>query len=227
MDNYIGHEPDKRYEEFKANPDSKRTKTVIDLVLQAYLPDTTKPRSERLDPKFRAFAISQIRLFVFVGHDSTSGTIYYILHLLATNPNTLAQVRAKHDRLLGPDFSAVPSLFKEHPHLTNHLVYTTAAIKEGLRLFPRGACRRAGSPSVDLIDDQGNRCPTKDTAAIFTIHTEMHQAPAYWVRPGDSLPERWLANCGHEIRPMKEAFRAFEIRPRNCVALGFVMTEHG
>lgn len=105
MDNYIGHELDKRYEELKADMESKRTKTVIYSVLQAYLPDTTKPRSERLDPIFRAFTISQIRLFVFVGHDSTSSTICSILHLLATNPNTLPRVRAEHDRLLGRDFS--------------------------------------------------------------------------------------------------------------------------
>ena len=93
MDHYIGHELDKRYEEFKADPDSKRTKAVIDSVLQAYLPESTKPRPEKLDPEFRAFAISQIRLFVFVGHDSASSTICYILHLLATSPSTLAQVR--------------------------------------------------------------------------------------------------------------------------------------
>lgn len=225
MDKYIGNELDKRYEEFKAGPDSKQTKAVIDLVLQAYLPEDATTRPEKLDPEFRAFAISQIRLFVFVGHDSTSSTICYILHLLATNPSALAQIRAEHDNVLGPDLSAVPSLLKEQAHLTNHLVYTTAVIKEALRLFPPGACSRAGSPSVDLIDDQGNLCPTKDTAAVFTIHTEMHRAPAYWYRPDDFLPERWLTECSAELQPMKEAYRAFEIGPRNCVAQGFVMTE--
>ncbi len=225
MDEYIGKQLDKRYAEFKADPDSKRTKAVFDLVLQAFLPETAKTRPEKLDPEFRAFAISQIRLFVFVGHDSTSSTICYILHLLATNPSTLARIRAEHDKVLGQDLSAVPSLLKEQAHLTNHLVYTTAVIKEALRLFAPGGCSRAGSPIVDLIDDQGNRCPTKDTAAVLTVHTEMHRAPAYWNRPDDFLPERWLADCSAELQPMKEAYRAFEIGPRNCVAQGFVMTE--
>ena len=53
----------------------------------------------------------------------------------------------------------------------------------------------------------------------------MHRAPAYWARPDDFLPERWLAECSDELRTMKEAYRAFEIGPRNCVAQGFVMTE--
>lgn len=179
MDKYIGKELDKRYEEFKADPDSKRTEAVIDLILQAYLPKDTESRPEKLDSEFRAFAISHICLFVFVGHDSTSSTICYVLHLLATNPCALARVRAEHDKMLGPDLQAVPSLLKEHAHPTNHLAYTTTVIKEALRLFPPGGCSRAGSPKIDLIDDQGNRCPTKDTAAVFTMHTEIHRAPAY------------------------------------------------
>lgn len=225
MDEYIGNELDKRYNEYKADPDSRRTKAVIDLVLQAYLPENAKLRPEKLDPEFRAFAISQVRLFVFVGHDSTSSTICYILHLLATNPNALVKVRAEHDRLLGKDLSAVPSIVKAQAHLTNDLTYTTAVIKEALRLFPPGGASRAGSPSADLLDDQGNRCPTKDCSAVLTIHTEMHRAPAYWNRPDEFVPERWLAECSDELQPTKGAYRAFEIGPRNCVAQGFVMTE--
>ena len=181
--------------------------------------------AENLDPEFRAFATSQIRNSVFVGHESTSSTICYIPRLLATNPSALAQVRAEHERLLGPDSSTIPSLLTELAHLTNHLVYSTAIIKEALRLFPPGGSSRAGSPSVDLTDDQGYRCPTKDTAAVFTIHPEMHRAPAYWNRPDDFLPERWLAECSAELQPMKEAHRALKIGPRNCVAHNFVMTE--
>lgn len=119
----------------------------------------------------------------------------------------------------------VPCRLKEQAHLTNHLVYTTAVIKEALRLFPPGGCSRVGSPSVDLIDDQGNLCPTKDTAAVFTFHTEMHRAPAYWNRPDDFLAERWLTERSAELQPMKEAYRAFAMGPRNCVAQGLVMTE--
>lgn len=60
---------------------------------------------------------------------------------------------------------------------------------------------------------------------MFTIHTELHRAPTYWHRPEDFLPERWLVGPGHELHPMKGAYRAFEIGPRNCVAQAFVMTE--
>ena len=225
MDRYIGNELDQRYEEYKKDPDSKRNKAVIDLVLQAYLPDNAQERPEKLNPEFRAFAISQIRLFVFVGHDSTSSTICYILYLLAKNPKALVQARAEHEDLLGADLSTVPALLKTQPHLTEQLPYTTAIIKESLRLFSPGGCSRAGSVNVDLLDDEGNRCPTRDVAAIFTVHTELHRAPAYWHKPDDFIPERWLSQCSSDLRPMKSAYRAFEIGPRNCIAQGFVMTE--
>ena len=224
MDLYIGHELDKRYSVYKANSKSQRTKAVIDLALQAYFSENTKTIPEYLDPEFRAFAISQVRLFIFAGHDSTSSTICYILHLLATNPTALAQVRAEHDELLGPDLLVAPSMLKQQPYLVNQLPYTTAVIKEALRLFAPGGCSRAGNPNVDLMDDQGNRCPTEHTA-VFTIHTEMHRSPAYWNRPDEFLPERWLAEPGCKLQPLKGAYRAFEIGPRNCIAEGFVMTE--
>ena len=156
MDRYIGNELDKRYSEYKADRGGKRTKAVMDLVLQAYPPHNTRSMPNELDPEFRAFAISQIRLFVFVGHDSTSSTICYILHLLATHPKALAQIREEHDRILGKELSKLSSLLKSRPHLTNDLSYTTAVIKESLRLFAPG-----GQPGAALIDDNGNHCPSR------------------------------------------------------------------
>ncbi|KAI4220038.1 MAG: hypothetical protein L6R36_007908 [Xanthoria steineri] len=81
--------------------------SVIDLVLQAYLDDDSatnrscgKRDATELDAGIRAFAISQVRLFLFVGHDSMSSTICYALHLLFFNPGTLSQVRSEHDTVL-------------------------------------------------------------------------------------------------------------------------------
>lgn len=223
MNRYIGNELDKRYDEYKADPENKRTKAIIDLVLQAYLPNSGQSMPERLNPMFRGFAISQIRLFVFVGHDSTSSTICYIVYLLTKNARALTLIRKEHDELPGADLKALPNLLKQQPYLTNSLPYTTAVIKETLRLFPPGGCSRAGKPDVDLVDDQGHQCPTEH-AVIFTIHTEMHRAPAYWTRPDEFLPERWLVEPGHELYPMKGAYRAFEVGPRNCFAQGYAMT---
>ncbi len=224
MDRYIGNELDKRYREYKADPANTRTKAVIDLVLQAYTSQDTKPLSEKLDPTFRLFAIRQIRLFVFAGHDSTSSTICYIFYLLAKNPEALSRLRAEHDTVLGADPSAAQALLASQPQLTNSLLYTNAVTKEALRLFTPAGCSRAGKPNVSLTNDEGNQCPTAD-AMVWMVHVEMHRSPKYWVRPDEFIPERWLVEAGHELYPMKGAWRSFEHGPRNCIAQGLVMTE--
>ncbi|KAL8792683.1 MAG: hypothetical protein Q9195_004743 [Heterodermia aff. obscurata] len=232
MDRYIDHELSKRLSESQADHEGKRKKAIIDLILQDYIAEsqTSDPKSDslprdRLEPSFRAFAISQIRLFVFAGHDSVSSTICYIVHLLYTSPSALSHIRQEHDHVFGPDPSALPSLLKTKPHLVNNLAYTTAVVKEALRLFPPGGSSRTGQPNVTLISDSGKQCPTQNVAAVFTVHTELQRSPTYWSRPDEFLPERWLVKPEHELYPVKGAYRPFEIGPRNCVAQTLAMTE--
>ena len=204
MNDYVGKELDKRYNEYRADIVNTRSKSVIDIVLQAYMPKEAKTTPSNLDPEFRAFAIRQIRLFVFVGHDSTSSTICYIFHLLATNPEARSRLCTEHDTVFGKDPAKTQSLLETRPQLTDSLLYTTAIIKETLRLFTPAGSTRAGKPHVDITDDAGNRCPTDDATILFS-HVEMHRSPKYWVRPDEFLPERWLVDPEHELYPMKGA----------------------
>lgn len=225
MDRYIGCELDKRFSEYKEDLSDERQKSVIDLVLQAYIAQSGEQKPAALDPLFRAFAIRQIRLFVFTGHDSTSSTIGYALHLLSQNPDSLHRIRSEHNQLLGEDVSKASALLEERPKLLNDLPYTTAVIKEVLRLFPPAASSRQGQPETSIHDDLGTACPTDDVIMIWTLHVELHRAPKYWKHPDDFIPERWLVEPTHELFPVKDAWRAFEYGPRNCIAQGIVMTE--
>ena len=223
MNEFIGKELDRRYEELMNDSYDKKSKAVIDLVLQAYL-ENAEPRSNRLDPDFRRFAIIQIRLFVFAGHDSTSSTICYCLYLLSKNQKALSRICSEHDAVYGKDRSSISSRLTQEPQLANDLPYTTAVIKETLRLFPPASASRQGSPGVDVVDDIGRICPTNG-AVVWISHAMMHRAPKYWINPDDFLPERWLVEPGHELYPTKGAWRPFENGPRNCIAQGLVMTE--
>ena len=224
MDRYISNELDKRFSEFKSDSTGQRQKSVIDLVLQAYIAQSGDHKTDVLDPTFRAFAIRQIRLFIFTGHDSTSSTICYAFHLLSQNPEALDCIRSEHDRLLGENPSKASSLLEKNPKLLNDMPFTTAVIKEVLRLFPPAASSRQGKPGASIHDDQGTVCPTDDVIMIWTIHVELHRSPKYWKRPDEFLPERWLVGPTHELFPVKDAWRAFEYGPRNCIAQGYVMT---
>ena len=224
MDRYIGEHLDQRYGELRTVIESTQGKSVIDLILQSYLQDGTKTPPKSLNPEFRAFAIRQIRLFLFGGHDFTSSTICYLVHLLATNTDALARIRAEHDAVFGEDISTVCSVLRQNPQLVNILPYTNTVIKETLRLFPPASCSRQGKPNINIVDDHGNECPTEN-AMIWILHVEMHRSPQYWVRPQDFLPERWLVESDDKLYPMKGAWRAFEHGPRNCMAQGLVMME--
>lgn len=103
MNRYIEKELNKRYNEYRADSDSSRIKAIIDLVLQAYFSENVKTMPEKLDSEFRALAIRQIHLFVFIGHDSTSSTICYIIDHLATNQKILTRIRAKHNKIFEID----------------------------------------------------------------------------------------------------------------------------
>ncbi|KAL8934630.1 MAG: hypothetical protein Q9216_005805, partial [Gyalolechia sp. 2 TL-2023] len=228
MDKYIGDELDKRFADFKgAASSTKKQRSVIDLVLQAYVAQSGEQKPAKLDPTFRTFAIRQIRLFVFAGHDSTSSTICYAFHLLSKNPAALQHIRAEHDRVFGKDLAQTSPLLATNPKLLNDLPYTTAVIKEVLRLFPPAASSREGKPGTSIRSDTGKFCPTDNVTMIWTLHVELHRHPTFWPRPLEFLPERWLvADPDHELHPRnKFAYRAFEYGPRNCIAEGIVMTE--
>lgn len=225
MDRYIGTELEQRFSEFKLGLSNQRQKSVIDLVLQAYIAQSGEQKPEKLDPEFRAFAIRQIRLFVFTGHDAISSTICYALHLLSQNSDALNRIRSEHKRLLGDEVSKASALLQQDPTILNDLTYTTAVIKETLRLFPPAASSRLGKPNISIRDDLGTACPTDDVIMIWTLHVGLHRAPKYWKRPDEFLPERWLVESTHELFPVKDAWRPFENGPRNCIAQGIVMVE--
>lgn len=229
MNQYIGDELDKRYEEYKQDGSSSAPGvSVIDLVLRAYLSGPYKSTSPptKLDKEFRSLAIRQIRLFVFAGHDSTASAICYIFHALSKHPEALARLRQEHDQVLGleSDPAIAGRKIAENPRLVNDLPYTLAIIKEAMRLYPPAGASRDGVSGVDVTNDAGSPCPT-DGTILWIMHREVHQWEKYWVRGSEFLPERWLVSSDHELYPVPGAWRPFEVGPRNCIAQAMVMVE--
>jgi cytochrome P450 len=226
MDRYVGAELDNRYAEYKARANSASSKSVIDLVLQAYISgsDLSSSPPKKLDATFRAMAIRQVRLFVFAGYDSTASVICYCFHYLSKYPKVLARLRAEHDEVLGLEPTSTATKLSEDPRLVNNLPYTLAVIKEVMRMFPPAGTTRAGKPGVSTTDDAGNICPTDD-AILWILHVEMHRSLKYWMQPDDFLPERWLVGPEHELYPRPGAWRPFELGPRNCIGQALVLVE--
>jgi cytochrome P450 len=223
MNRYLVRELDERYRSIKGGRELKsKNKSVVDLALRAYLAEN--PTATGIDKNFQDFAMAQIKLFIFAGHDTTSAGAVFTYHLLFQHPTILDKVRAEHSRVLGPDPLQAESLIFSNPHLLNQLPYTLAAIKESLRMYPTVAALRDGQPDFFLVGDNGLRFPT-DQTIVWGDHYGVHHNPAHWPRPREFLPERWLVPENHELYPPKNAWRPFERGPRNCIGQDVAMTE--
>ncbi|KAF4637481.1 hypothetical protein G7Y89_g599 [Cudoniella acicularis] len=228
MNNYIGKELDKRYQDYLSKikrGDNVRSNSVISLVLEGYLKQSqSKKPSITLEKRFKSYATYQIRTFLFAGHDTTSSTICYIFYLLAKNPVAMDKIRHEHDNILGAELDAAPKVITENPQILNQLTYTFAVIKESMRLFPAASSIRQGVEGVSIRDDEGRTYPTGNTM-VWILHQAMQRDPRYWAQPNDFIPERWLAAPGDPLYPVKGAWRPFEFGPRNCIGQGLVMIE--
>ncbi|KAF2477215.1 cytochrome protein [Lindgomyces ingoldianus] len=223
MDRYICAELDKRYQEWRSAKLSKpKTKSVIDLVIAEYMRE--RCAGDTLDVRFKSWACAQIRLFLFVGHDSTAATIVYSFYLLSRHPAALERVRKEHNEVFSADLLITPQLLKEQPQLINQLPYTTAVIKECLRLFPPAAAFRGGLANVSLRGSNGQKYPT-DGMGVWVLHDAIHRHPNYWPRPSEFLPERWMVGPDHPLYPPKWAWRPFEYGTRNCIGQTLVMLD--
>jgi cytochrome P450 len=227
MDAYIEREIEKRFEFYQQKTDHSKGEfeSIIDLTLQEYMADPARGSTPKLDKEFIILARRNIRMLLFVGHDSTGSTITYCRYLLYRNPKTLARLRAEHDTILGTDLTQAPSKISNDPHLLNQLPYTTAVIKEALRLFPPAASIRQGVEGVDLIDEEGNHYPTAN-CMVYILHPAIQRDPANFVRSREFLPERWLVGPEDPLYPnVKGAWCPFEYGPRNFIGQLQVMVE--
>ena len=226
MNQYISPEVDARFEMYRNASRSEdkssaivRNKSVIDLALIAYLKQNPNiSSSSGIDPLFKDIAINQMKLFLFSGHDTTSSTVCYILYLLSIYPDVLSRIRAEHDDVFGSDSSQAANKISEDPYLLNKLPYTTATIKESMRLFPAASTTRRGEPSFTITDPRnGLHYPADQSTLIWLVSHACHHDPAFWPRANEFLPERWLAKEGEEFCPKQGAWRPFELGPRACI----------
>ena len=91
--------------------------------------------------------VHQVKTFVFAGHDTTSTLLQWLFYEFSIHPSKLAKLRAEHESVFGPGaHSAGPALSGTDGSadriLGAMLPYTTAAVKEALRLHPPAGTTR-------------------------------------------------------------------------------------
>lgn len=221
MNRYLMRELDHRYSTIQGSEENKG-KSVIDLALKSYLDEN--PSATGINADFRDFAMAQIKLFIFAGHDTTSTGAIFSYHLLSQHPEALAKVRTEHNSVFGPDTNSVASILSSNPSLLNQLPYTLAVVKESLRMYPTVAALRDGQSDFFMLNDKGQNLPTLH-CVVWGDHYGTHHNSCYWVRPEEFLPERFLVPEEDELYPPKNGWRPFEKGPRNCVGQELALTE--
>jgi cytochrome P450 len=168
---------------------------------------------------FLANALGHTKFFLFAGHDTTASAICWTIHYLSLHPGALAKLRAELDSVLGFDAA---SALRARPHLVNSLTYSGAVLKESLRLQPNVGTFRMGGSDFTMYgppdcEFAGRAFPT-DHCRLWDGNWAMHKNADLWHRVDEFVPERWLVTDETDpLYPPRNAFRAFELGPRDCI----------
>ncbi|OQO03660.1 hypothetical protein B0A48_10325 [Cryoendolithus antarcticus] len=233
INNYLGEVLDKRFQEIlheksadESTSSKERKRAIIDLAVESYdkEADSKTHQTTRLSSDFRRNAITQIRVFLFAGHDTTSAAICYALYYLSKDPSALSKIRHEHDAVLGPVEQTEEAL-KRDPYLISKLPYTTAVIKEVLRLNPAASSIRAADSQTHLTDPKtGEPLIMVPDMMLWLLHWSMHRDPEIWGPTVNTFnPDRFLPE---NAATLPEAYwRPFERGTRNCIGQDLAMIE--
>lgn len=178
-----------------------------------------------LSPEFVKDLISNLKNFVFAGHDTTTTTICWIFKNLQDNPDSLAKLRAEHNEVLGNDQTTAADQIRQAAHKLYNLPYTLGVIKETLRLTPVAATLRDGQSGFYLANPGDSFQYHTEGFAIWDAMPMLHRRADLWPQPDKFIPERWMVPEGDPLRPHKDAWRPFELGNRNCIGQELALIE--
>jgi cytochrome P450 len=173
----------------------------------------------------------QVKTFLFAGHDTTSVLLQRLLYALSIHPKCLATIRAEHDAIFGDNDPQ--EIFLAKPDETiKALSYTSACIKEALRLWPPAGSARMARPGVgfNVRLTNGEQACLDGTVLYLCQYLIQRDPKVYGETANDFVPERWLGDTdtsssnndaeGTQAGASKipiSAWRPFERGPRNCI----------
>jgi cytochrome P450 len=152
----------------------------------------------------------QILIFLLAGHETTSMSLTFAFHLLGRHRDIQQRVRDEVREVLGDDRPTAAQLI-------NDLPYTTAVLKEAMRLYP--AAPITGRRALEDTTIGGYDIPAGSDVvlSVWSIH---HRADI-WPDPERFDPERFLGNP--DIG--RYDWMPFGAGPRACIGQHFSMLE--
>lgn len=215
------------------------SKLSVDLILTAIRdgsPSFSNP-SRTLDKTNLNLAGDQIKTLLLGGHDTSAATLCYVFCLLSQHDDVLTRLRVEHSQFLGPTMSRdnVIRVLASNPSLLTKLPYTTAVIKETMRLYPTSASSRIRPPNFPLETVTTKHDPTRPLPLsvpfakqnIYIPAYLSHHNPDHFSDPFEFIPDRFLPDSEYaKAHPFPSyAWRPFEKGPRACIGIEFALVE--
>lgn len=213
-----------KFEDLKRK--KKRSRSVLALSLQDI---------ETLTPAFIDSTCDQLKSFLSAGHDTTSILLQWTFYELSRTPRVLAALVSELNDIFGSDPS--PAIVREKllfnsEETLRKMSYTSAVIKEILRLYPPAASARKAAPGAGaFVNFPDGRELCLDGLIVYNCEAIIQRdAAVFGDSNNDFVPERWLGNTDTSESTNVEnksglnnggvppsAWRPFERGPRSCI----------
>ncbi|KAF7534335.1 hypothetical protein G7054_g6319 [Neopestalotiopsis clavispora] len=193
-------------------------KTVVDLAVK----EMSNEESTQSGNFFEE-VIANLKIFLFAGHETTAQTLCWIYWEINKYPDVIRKLCQEHEQVFGKDPTAAKDALLLSHYKVNGLPYTTAVIKETLRLRTPAGTLRECTQGFALVED-GVQYPAQD-CVVQTTPAALHRHPDLWPRPDEFIPERFLVAEDDPLHPVKNAFRPFELGTTRCIGEELAMME--
>ncbi|KAK7797024.1 hypothetical protein U0070_012293 [Myodes glareolus] len=154
--------------------------------------------------------MAQSIIFTFGGYETTSSTLAFALHSLATHPDIQKKLQEEIDMAL-PN-KAPPSYDK-----VMEMEYLDMVLSETLRLY--SIANRLERVCKQDVEMNGVFIPKGSVVMIPTF--SLHRDPQYWPEPEAFRPERFSKENKGSINPY--VYMPFGNGPRNCIGMRFAL----
>ncbi|KAG9117684.1 cytochrome P450-dit2 [Ceratobasidium sp. 392] len=202
--------------------------TALELVGQAVKANADATESERL-PEDQL--LGQMNTLIFAGHETTSGALARVLHLLAQNRDMQGRLRAEINDI-------PPTAGYEQIH---SLPYLDAVCREVLRIYPPGVIMER-QPAKDWVIPLRYPIKGKDGSELREIKVkkgtliylgvrEANRCKETWGADADVFwPERWLDTLPSSVSDARtpgvySSMMTFSAGPRACIGFKFSLLE--
>ncbi|KAH7057258.1 cytochrome P450 monooxygenase [Macrophomina phaseolina] len=217
-----------------------RPRSVLALSLQ-------EANTATLSPHILQTTTDTLKSFLFAGHDTTSILLQWSFYELSRTPHALRSLRCELATVFGAnstsDTIAAALSSPSGPDLIKRLTYTSAIIKETLRVYPPASTARRAPPGTGFtvrLPGGGGGAVCLDGFVLYNCHYLVQRDRAVHGEDADEwVPERWVGDAdtsaGTRVddvldddqkaaiaaaggkRVPASAWRPFERGPRNCI----------